>query len=919
MTSHSGNDSGPPEGEDQTTHLVDSYGSTSDAEGEDGIRLNLPGYQILRKLGSGGMGQVYLARQVEPVDRQVAIKLILKKISSPTSEVRFLVERQALAQMHHPAIAQIFDGGTTPDGFPYFAMEYVPGLALTEFCDQHQLDLRRRLELFIRVCQGVSHAHQKGIIHRDLKPANILVSLVDDVPSPKIIDFGIATAASAADKGGEDSSAGTPLYMSPELFDEHAGIDIRSDVYSLGVILHELLAGRRPYGRDFLNEGGTATLGRRLIEAPPPLPSGLMAGADASAAEVAARRGLSARALERRLRGDLDAIAARAVHADREKRYGSAVDLTEDIRNYLAGRPVRAMGTARLYRARRFIRRHVLALTSAALIALSLVAGLTLAVLGMTEARQAQHVAEQRAEELEKMIGFQQSMIGDMEPRLVGESFVERLRAQYQQSFGARAEAETVEAGMEAFEVAVGQINPTDLAQDLLDEFMLQRAIDNIESDFAGEPALQADLYESVRDVYDNAGMIEHSLPLAERIVDLRVQALGADHRKTLRARQQYYRLLSRDGDYEAAGVQLDEVLARMDRDDPEQLILRHDAWDSQANHLVNTGQNEEALAVARENIERAEAELGSHHRDTARALNTLGYVHALSGDLEAALEQFRASLERAREHFDESENAYYSPLLNVGAALSGLERFDEALEIENEAIDILSTHFGRRNPSTIRAMNNKAVTLLNLERFDEAVTLLEEILELGRETYGRHSPITLHLQQTLGDAYFRSGDYRRALAASREAAEWHERLRSPTHPDTLSAREDEARALLELGEFEAAAERAEFIHQAQERGDADADTLARIRRLAAETHQRAGDRVSEMRWREMLVDEFIDGEPTANAEALGDAIGLLQLHIENGSTEEVDILSDWIRQGLDQGGEELDALRRQFTEILSG
>lgn len=817
---------------------------------EQDVELNLPGYQIIRPLGSGGMGQVFLARQTEPVDREVAIKLIRKQIRNPITEVRFLVERQALAQMHHPAIAQIYDAGTNPDGFPYFVMEYVRGQPLDTFCKEQRLSLRERLELFIRICQGISHAHQKGMIHRDLKPANVLVSMIDGVPAPKIIDFGIATTAALPSEQQAQSSAGTPFYMSPELFDEGAPIDTRSDVYSLGVMLYELLVDRGPHDPDLFRDTESSMLRQRLTEKHPPRPSELLKSETADSVDVAGHRRMGLPRLRRRLQGDLDAIATRTVHPDREARYAGAVELAEDIRAWLDGRPVRAMGDSRGYRLRRFLARHAWSVSAAAVVVISLVVGLTLAVIGMTEARQQQRLAEERSQELERMTGFQRSMLGDIDPRLLGEGFVERLRNQFERSFDPRADADTVQAGREAFELAVGRINPTDLAQDLIDEFVLERAVESIERDFSDDPHLQAALFETVRDVYNSAGMIELSLPLAHRIVDLRLEALGPDHTRTLAARQELYRLLSRSGQYEAASAQLDEIEARMDADDPGQLDLRHDTWDSRANLLIDTGHPEAALETAQANLERAEAELGPHHEYTVRALNTLGYVQALSGNLEAALDWFRQSLERARGHFDETENAYYSAMLNVGAALSGLGRHEEALAVETEVYEILSTHFGRRNPSSIRAMNNIAATLLDLERFDEATAQFSEIYRLGRETYGRHNPTTLSLQMNLGNALLRSDRPDEALGHFEEVARWQEQLQSADHPDRLWALEMAARAQLELGRYEPALENALFVYERRQAQSEGGNDLQETRELIAEIHAEAGRTEEAERWR---------------------------------------------------------------------
>ncbi|MFW5926574.1 MAG: protein kinase domain-containing protein [Wenzhouxiangella sp.] len=905
-------DDEPTRIEEAATQAWDGGGSGS---GDD--ELKLPGYRVLHKLGSGGMGQVFLARQLEPVDRQVAIKLIQQKIHSPTSEVRFLVERQALAQMHHPAIAQIFEAGTNPDGYPYFVMEYVPGQTLTEFCNRHRLSLKERLALFVRICQGVSHAHQKGIIHRDLKPGNILVTLVDDVPQPKIIDFGIAaTESSPADRRHQDT-AGTPVYMSPELFEENAGLDMRADVYSLGVILCELLTDRRPYPSGLFKGTDTRVIRDRLAARKPPAPSHLLASDHPDPERTAHRRATTPGKLARQLAGDLDAITLKAIAHDRKQRYANVPELAEDVRRYLSREPVRAAAGGRLYVARRFVQRNALAVGAAVLITLSLGIGLALAIQGMTEAREQQRIAETRSMELERVVSFQQSMLGDLQPSELGKGFVERLRRQHAQSFSHDTDEETVAAGIEAFEIAVGQINPTDLAQDLIDEFMIQRAIDSIESDFADQPRLQADLYETVRDIYFDAGLIENSLPLAERVVELRLDALGPDAIATLEARQELYRMLSRQAEYEAARAQLDEIMPRLDPDDPDQLRLRHDAHDSMANLLVHVGEEKAALEKARDNVELAERELGEHHADTVRAINTLGYVHALSGRIEEALEYFRHSAERARGHFEPHENAYYSALLNVGAALGSLDRLEEAYEIEREVYDILANHYGRRHDSTLKVMNNMTATLMDLERYDEATELMQDILRLTREAWGPHSPITLSSMHTLANLYLNTDRPEQALAEIEPVIESRERLFGADHSDVLDSRYLAATASLELDRPDQALAYLEPVISVRleelEPGD---PTLLDTLRLAADIHRRAGDQREEAERRRQLIDLLGEPENASAPDNLDSAIRLLELHQSNGAPDRAAALARDIERWLD-AGEDVDTLRERFRRLV--
>ncbi|MEZ5966325.1 MAG: SUMF1/EgtB/PvdO family nonheme iron enzyme [Planctomycetota bacterium] len=321
-------------------------------------------YRILEPIGHGGMGSVYLAEQMELLRRRVALKLI--KLGMDTREIiaRFEAERQALAMMNHPNIARVYDAGVTEQGRPYFVMEYVPGVPITQYCDTHRLRLEERLELFIQVCDAVKHAHQRGVLHRDLKPSNVLVMRLDGRPVPKIIDFGVAKATNQrlTEKTiftQQGRIIGTPEYMSPEQA-ETSGleVDARTDVYSLGVVLYELLCGHLPFDRDRLRKAGLAEIHRIIREVEPPRPSQRVAGASSRAEGAAYHRRLGASALEKELRGSLDWITMTAMEKDPARRYPDADQLAADCARYLRNEHVLAGPPSSVYRVRTFLRRH---------------------------------------------------------------------------------------------------------------------------------------------------------------------------------------------------------------------------------------------------------------------------------------------------------------------------------------------------------------------------------------------------------------------------------------------------------------------------------------------------------------------------------------------------------------------------------
>ncbi len=511
-------------------------------------------YKLLEKIGEGGFGSVWAAEQREPVKRRVALKII--KLGMDTKQViaRFEAERQALAMMDHPNIAKVFDAGSTETGRPYFVMELVRGVPILEYCDREKLDTKARLDLFTRVCHAIQHAHQKGIIHRDIKPGNVLVTLHDGVPVPKVIDFGIAKATNAelTEKTiytQHHQMIGTPAYMSPEQA-EMSGLDIdtRSDIYSLGVLLYELLTGTTPFDTRSLMEAGFGEMMRILREDEPHKPSTRLSSLGETGTRTAQQRRTDLKKLGLVLRGDLDWIVMKCLEKDRARRYDTANGLAADIGRHLSDEPVIAGPPSARYKLGKFVKRNRGQVAAGAVIAAVLVLGVVGTSFGMVWAlnerdrsTQAETRTAQRAEELEQVADFQAEQLGAIDTEMMGiilrRSLIDGVP----------------EERREQVETSLGGLNFTNIALETLEENIFERTIEAIDTQFADQPLVRAKLLGTMGRTLRKLGLLDLATDPQERALKIRLEQLGDDDRATLRGFNNMASLLQVQGKLDEA------------------------------------------------------------------------------------------------------------------------------------------------------------------------------------------------------------------------------------------------------------------------------------------------------------------------------------------------------------------------------
>ena len=685
-------------------------------------------YKLLQEIGQGGCGVVYMAEQIEPVRRRVALKIIKLGMDTKSVIARFEAERQALALMDHPNIAKVLDAGATETGRPYFVMELVRGTKITEFCDEKRLSTRERLDLFVQVCHAIQHAHQKGIIHRDIKPSNILVSEDDGMVVPKVIDFGIAKATGGlllTDKTvftAFEQFIGTPAYMSPEqALITNADIDTRSDIYALGVLLYELLTGNTPFDSHALLKIGLDEMCRTLREQEPPRPSTRLSTLSSQELSTTAeRRGLDAPKLINDLRGDIDWIIMKALEKDRAHRYETANGLATDIQRHLKNEPVVARPPGRFYRLQKAIYRNQLAFTAAAAVGFALLIGTVVSTWQAARARRAEQTAEGQRDQAEAVLRF----------------FGEKI-------------------------LAAGR--PEGLAGGLGKDVSLRKAIDVAEPEvaqiFRNQPLVEATIRQILGESYSYLGAPALAADQTERAFALRQQHRGIEHAETLESMHTLGAVYLEAGRIEEGLALLESVLdlrkQRFGAANPStlqtmgKLIFAYRA----------TRQVGQAVAIGEEALRLSKANLGLEHRTTEELMNELSEAYMYFGKLDKAVSLIQGTIDICKLRLPPEHPRMLMLMHTLARTHSELGDWDRAVSIYEKVLELKKGTFGPEHPLTLLTQSCLARGYRVQGKTDRALELLQEVLKVKTATLGADHAGTLLTAKNINDTYRKAGE----------------------------------------------------------------------------------------------------------------------------------------------------------------
>jgi serine/threonine protein kinase len=761
---------------------VPLVGDTPDEADCEGPGTVIGQYKLIEQIGEGGFSLVYMAEQTHPVRRKVAFKILKPGMGTRQVVARFEAERQAVALMDHPNIAKVLDAGATSTGRPYFVMELVKGVPITEFCDQNHLTLRQRLELFASACSAVQHAHQKGIIHRDLKPSNVLVALYDDKPVPKVIDFGIAKAIGQqltehTLHTGFWAVVGTLEYMSPEQASfNQLDIDTRSDIYSLGILFYELLTSTTPLHHKRAKEAGMLEALRIIREEETPTLSARLS-ATAELPSIATQRGLEPAKLTRQVQGELNWIAMKALEKDRDRRYATATDLAADVNRYLSDEPVQACPPSTGYRFRKFARRNKGTVLAVATIFLLLVAGISGTSWGLIRA---EHARKAEAEQRGRADEAAQKAKREAAIAVAINDFLNKDILQLSNPLGQASSGVSPDANLTLRTV-------------------LRRAAKRIDGKFPNEPEVEMRLRYTIGASLVSLGDNAAALPQLEKVVAASQELLGRDDLFTLNA------------EYRLAGIhrQLGHVdlALRMSQENLERrkavLGDAHPQTFRGMNGLAVAyqakGQIDKALLVAQQNLELRKRYLGPMHSETLVSMNNVAWLYQENKQLEKALPLFEETLAKMRAKLQPLHPERLNTTANLARAYYLAEQIDKAVALDEAVLPQFKTAYGIDDARTQFILNSLIGYYADFGFCDKAELLLQSI-----QRGGANRPADVNQTQEQREKRFDELLRRIKPAATKYQQELA--AKKADHLDTLAARQAFAVALRVQGRRSAAA-----------------------------------------------------------------------------------------------------------------